>query len=130
MSRPAHLPGSHLALAVVLAVVSACARNRVPTPNPVASINRPPFVRITCDPCSVEPGAPLQLLAEASDPDGDRLDYAWRGIAGSFADAATAAATWISPARPGAFPVAVTVSDGRGGAASDSITVNVRDRTH
>jgi hypothetical protein len=115
-------------LGLVAAGSPSCAHNPAPVPTPTSSLNRPPFVRITCHPCSVQSGTSLQLVAEASDPDGDGVEYSWRAAKGSFVGGAAAAVTWSPPAEPGSFPLTVTVTDGRGGAASDSITVVVRPR--
>ena len=88
--------------------------------------NRPPAVRASCEPCTVVPGGEVRLRAEASDPDGDSLAYAWSVPAGSFAGAGDAAwARWRAPADTGTVVIRVRVSDGRGGTASATVAVQV-----
>ena len=83
-------------------------------------------VSASCDPCRVAPGGEVRLTATASDPDGDRLTYAWSASAGAF-DGATDAATarWTAPAATGRVGIRVRVSDGRGASASATVTVEV-----
>jgi len=66
------------------------------------------------------------MRADASDPDGDPLDFRWSGPAGRFVDAADRATTrWQAPEQEGPVPLNVTVTNGRGGSASDTATVLV-----
>ena len=88
--------------------------------------NRPPTVRAWCDPCTVAPDGEVRLRAEASDPDGDPLTYAWSAPLGNFREAADgASARWRAPADTGTVVIRVRVSDGRGGTASATVTVRV-----
>ena len=97
-----------------------------PPPPPPAAANRPPVVTVSCDPCEVEFEDEVRLRADASDPDGDPLDFRWSAPAGSFTDAADRATTrWQAPAQEGPVPITATVADGRGGSASDTATVLV-----
>ena len=60
----------------------------------------------------------------SSDPDGDALTYTWTGAFGT--------ATGVSPAvslPPGTHTITLTVADGRGGSASDTVSVTVVDAT-
>ena len=88
--------------------------------------NRAPTVSASCDPCRVGPGGEVRLAARASDPDGDPLTYAWSAPAGRFAGPADeAAARWRAPAETGRVTIRVRVSDGRGGTASATASVEV-----
>ena len=88
--------------------------------------NRTPTVSAACDPCRVVPGGEVRLTARASDPDGDPLTYAWSAPAGRFAGPADeAAARWLAPAETGTVTIRVRVSDGRGGTASATVSVEV-----
>ena len=97
-----------------------------PEPDPPEPSNQRPSVSASCDPCTVAPGGEVQLTAAASDPDGDDLTYAWSASEGVFrggTDAATA--RWTAPEATGPVRFRVRVSDGHGGSASATVTVEV-----
>jgi outer membrane protein OmpA-like peptidoglycan-associated protein len=73
----------------------------------------------------VRTGETVTLRAEASDPDGDPLTFVWSATGGSLADTRAAATTWRAETAPGLITLAVTARDGRGGEASDVVTVEV-----
>lgn len=87
--------------------------------------NRPPTVRASCDPCTVEVGRTSTIRADAQDPDGDALRYSWAPAAGTIASPTDRQSTWTAPMQPGPVRLTVTVDDGRGGTAADAITIQV-----
>jgi outer membrane protein OmpA-like peptidoglycan-associated protein len=96
-----------------------------PPPPPAPPVNRPPTVTARCEPCTVEVGKASTVTADAQDPDGDTLTYKWGAPTGSFANNADRQTQWTAPMQEGAVPVTVTVDDGRGGTASDTVTIQV-----
>jgi len=101
------------------------------TPAPVAAAppaNRPPTVKAACNPCTVYVGEKSQLSAEANDPDGDQLTYRWTTPAGTLDNAAIVKPVWTAPMTVGSVPATVTVNDGKGGTASDTVTLQVIQR--
>jgi outer membrane protein OmpA-like peptidoglycan-associated protein len=94
-------------------------------PTPPAPANRPPTVKARCEPCTVEVGRQLTASADAQDPDGDTLRYRWSAPTGTFANPATRQTPWTAPMQVGSVPLTVTVDDGRGMTASDTVTVQV-----
>jgi outer membrane protein OmpA-like peptidoglycan-associated protein len=100
-----------------------------PPPAPPAPLpppqNRPPTVRAACEPCTVEIGKTSTVSAVGQDPDGDTLTYRWSAPAGRFANPADRQTIWTAPMQEGAVPATVTVDDGKGGTASDSVTIQV-----
>jgi outer membrane protein OmpA-like peptidoglycan-associated protein len=87
--------------------------------------NRPPTVRARCEPCTVEVGRTSTVTADAQDPDGDALTYRWSAPAGTFANPADRQTIWTAPQQEGPVPVTVTVSDGKGGTATDTVRIQV-----
>lgn len=121
-----------LALSLV-AAVSCTHRYPAPPamPEPVASPaaspaqNRPPTVRAQCDPCTLEVGRSLTVSADAQDPDGDLLTYRWTTPTGTLTNPTGRVTVWTAPMQQGAVPITITVSDGKGGDASGTVTVQV-----
>jgi outer membrane protein OmpA-like peptidoglycan-associated protein len=94
-----------------------------PPAPPPAAVNRPPTVKARCEPCVVEVGRTSTVTADASDPDGDVLAYKWSAPTGTFANPSERQTIFTCPTTPGSVPVTVTVTDGKGGTASDTITI-------
>jgi outer membrane protein OmpA-like peptidoglycan-associated protein len=82
-------------------------------------------VQASCDPCTVEVGRTSTISADANDPDGDALTYQWTTAAGTVTSPTNRQSPWTAPMQPGPVEVTVTVNDGRGGTASDSVTIQV-----
>ena len=97
-----------------------------PQPAPPSVVqNRPPTVRARCEPCTVEVGRSSTVTADAQDPDGDVLTYRWSAPTGTLQNPADRQTLWTAPQQVGPVPVTVTVADGKGGTASDSVTIQV-----
>jgi outer membrane protein OmpA-like peptidoglycan-associated protein len=94
-------------------------------PPPPAPANRPPTVTAMCDPCTVEIGRTSTVTANANDPDGDPLTYAWKAAQGTLANPTARQSLWTAPQQEGTYPVTVTVSDGRGGTATATVNIQV-----
>jgi outer membrane protein OmpA-like peptidoglycan-associated protein len=88
--------------------------------------NRPPSVRLRCEPCSVETGKTATISAEATDPDGDTLTYRWSAASGTLSSTAGAQTVWTATLDEGPVPITVEVTDGKGATASDAITIQIR----
>jgi outer membrane protein OmpA-like peptidoglycan-associated protein len=70
-------------------------------------------------------GRSSTISADAQDPDGDPLTYQWTAPTGSIAAPTSRQTTWTAPQQTGPVPVTVAVSDGRGGSARDTATIQV-----
>lgn len=95
-----------------------------PAPPPPPQ-NRPPTVKAQCEPCTVEIGKSSTVTADGRDPDGDTLVYRWSAPAGSFRGPSERQTLWTAPQQEGPVQTTVTVDDGKGGTASDSVTIQV-----
>ena len=92
-----------------------------PTPLP----NHPPVVqRVYADVGNVEENKTVAVHCEASDPDGDFLQYSWTATGGQISGSGPSV-TYVASAPPGSYTISVAVTDGRGGSDSDSITLQV-----
>lgn len=92
-----------------------------PTPEPTrVAANRPPVVTVSFPgPSSCHPHprpCSVAVRADARDPDGDRLSYAWSGCASG-----TDAQAQCQVTGPETFEATVEVSDTRGGVARASV---------
>ena len=92
-------------------------------------MNEPPEVTASCDPCAVPRGGEVRLAAEATDPDGDPLAYAWSAEMGGFTGPSDEpVAVWKAPSELGTMAIRVEVSDGRGGSAAAVVEVEAVNR--
>ena len=92
---------------------------------PAMPPNRAPTVKARCEPCTVEIGRQLTASADAQDPDGDTLRYRWTSPTGTFGNANDRQTPWTAPGQVGAVPLTITVDDGKGLTATDTVTVQV-----
>jgi outer membrane protein OmpA-like peptidoglycan-associated protein len=110
--------------AVALVQPPPPAQTPAPAPAPPPA-NRAPVVRALCDPCTLESGGTAMLRAEASDPDGDQLTVQWSATGGTIADSRAANTQWHAETAPGLVTFTATVDDGRGGRATDRVTIEI-----
>jgi outer membrane protein OmpA-like peptidoglycan-associated protein len=111
--------GYHPGVRVYATPPAAAAPPAAPPPN------RPPTVHARCEPCTVEIGRVATVSADAADPDGDSLTYLWNAPAGTLANRAGPQTPWTAPMQEGPVPIAITITDGRGGTATDAVTLQV-----
>ncbi len=96
-----------------------------PPPPPPAPVNHAPTVKARCEPCTVEVGKSSTVTADAQDQDGDTLTYRWSAPSGTLQNPSDRQTLWTAPQQEGPVPVTVTVDDGKGGTASDTVTIQV-----
>lgn len=105
-------------------LLAGCADDKGGSPQ-----NTPPVITsLTCVHSIVEPGGYSEVFCSASDPDGDALSFSWAAASGSIAGSGDTV-TWYAPDMAGTYAVSVVVSDGRGGSASDTASMDVSGGT-
>jgi peptidoglycan-associated lipoprotein len=82
-------------------------------------------VRAQCDPCRVEVGQAVTLRATSQDADGDDVRSFWSTSLGAIADPRATTTQWRAQTSPGKVVLTVRAEDGRGGTATDSVTIEV-----
>ncbi len=92
----------------------------------VTQINKPPVIQsIQKSAPYAEPSGVLSLHCLASDPNGDALQYTWSKTGGLLSGAGSSV-SWTAPASEGIYTVSVTVDDGKGLTASESVKILVK----
>ena len=94
-------------------------------PPPATAANRPPTVQARCEPCTVEVGRPATVTADAKDPDGDTVTYKWSAPSGTLQNPGERQTVWTAPQQEGPVQITVAVSDGKGGTATATTTIQV-----
>jgi len=134
-----HMRTRLLTLLVLSVLIgSSCAEEHAPTNTsddpPGPEENQPPVLTsVYSSPASIGSGDTAILTCEASDPEGDRLEYSWTltsevSPSGYFTDKHDNQITWNSPARRDTdylFWFSVTVTDEAGNKKTKSLSVPV-----
>ena len=89
----------------------------------VRANNPPAIASLTADPGWTTSSGSVEVTCTASDPDADELTYEWTATAGSISGTG-AVVSWTAPQEVGTYYVTVTVADGYGGSASDSLPIS------
>ena len=88
-------------------------------------VNTPPVIAsLTPSSTDLAPEDSCTIGCVASDADGDTLTYAWTATGGTISGTGNSV-SWEAPATEGTYNVSVSVSDGKGGTASDSCDITV-----
>ena len=89
------------------------------------AINQPPVIlSLTSDLPQVQKAMTSAIKCKARDPDWDKLSYTWSATGGNITGEGTVV-TWVAPDAFGTYTITVTVTDGRGGQATESIDITV-----
>jgi pyruvate/2-oxoglutarate/acetoin dehydrogenase E1 component len=101
-------------------LISGCNIINVSKPAPN---NNPLIESVTCT-NDVMALADNEMVCQASDPNGDSLQYEWSTGDGKIIGTG-ARMMWVSPDTMGNYDVAVRVSDGKGGEAIETVPIRV-----
>jgi hypothetical protein len=97
-------------------------------PPPPPPPNPPPVIEsITADKTEIPLLTETQIVAKASDANGNTLMYQWSADGGIITGEGSSI-TWTAPATSDNYTIKVTVTDGKGGSATQSITIAAMDR--
>jgi outer membrane protein OmpA-like peptidoglycan-associated protein/opacity protein-like surface antigen len=88
--------------------------------------NRPPMISCSADRNTVTVGDPVEITANASDPDNDPLTFSWSASGGRLEGAGTSVRFHSRDASPGAYIITGHVDDGRGGTADCTVNIAVQ----
>jgi hypothetical protein len=105
-----------------LLLSSACTLSPEPPPPPPPPPNQSPVIDSLTAEKEVTTSSESQMVCKADDPDGDTLTYQWSADGGTIKGAGSSVA-WVAPDTAGNYNIKVTVADGKGGTASQSITI-------
>jgi outer membrane protein OmpA-like peptidoglycan-associated protein len=89
--------------------------------------NHPPVISCAPDRSPILPGEHATIISTASDPDNDPLTYSYTATGGQVAGNGAQAQFDATGLQPGKYTVNCKVSDGRGGNAEASTTVEVKE---
>ncbi|MFQ5747014.1 MAG: PKD domain-containing protein [Gemmatimonadota bacterium] len=103
-----------------------------PTPPPPPPANRAPSAVIAASPMTVPRKDNHQTVVTldgsgSTDPDGDALTFSWAVTSGTFVNGTSPTDATVQVTFPGLapYPVTLDVSDGKGGTARATTTINL-----
>lgn len=106
--------------AITLAPQSACA----PPPPEVKQPNQAPVIETIDYAKDAFANSDVQIVCTAKDAEGDNLTYKWTAEAGEIRGTGNRI-TWMPPGKMGTYPITLAVSDGKGGVATENISIRV-----
>jgi len=87
--------------------------------------NKPPTINsLIADAVWTRPSGNLQVICDASDPDGDELSYEWTATRGNISGTGPEV-TWTAPQELGIYDVTIVVTDAHGSADTQWLPVSV-----
>ena len=89
--------------------------------------NHPPVISCAPDHSPILPGEHTAIISTASDPDNDPLTYSYTATGGQITGSGAQVQFDATGLQPGRYTVKCMVSDGRGGEAEASTTVEVKE---
>jgi outer membrane protein OmpA-like peptidoglycan-associated protein len=88
--------------------------------------NHPPTISCAPDRSPIMPGERATITSTASDPDGDPLTYSYTTSGGQIVGSGEKVQFDSTGVQPGSYNIKCSVSDGRGGTADSSTSVDVQ----
>jgi hypothetical protein len=107
-------------IAVALTLQPACA----PPPPEVKRPNQAPVIENINYARDAFANSDMQIDCAAKDADGDNLTYKWTAQAGEIRGTGNRI-LWAPPGKMGTYPITLAVTDGKGGVATENISIRV-----
>ncbi len=116
------------AVGAILALSAGCFHEARPGDDPTPGNQPPTITDLSANPAQifVSSGESAAIAVTASDSDGDPLSYSWSATSGFLTGAGASVTYTAASCCAGVQTITVTVSDGRGGSAQQSVNVDVR----
>ena len=111
-------------ITVTLAMQLAC----TPPPPEVKRSNQAPVIETINYAKDTFANAEVQIDCTAKDADGDNLTYKWTPEAGEIRGTGNSI-VWMPPGKMGTYPITLAVTDGKGGVATENISIRVLTNT-
>jgi len=113
-------------LVTVLLILAAIIPLSISCSSGSSLLNQKPTISsLTADKEQVNPSDSVNISCDARDPDRDQLTYTWSDSGGIISGEGPAV-TWTAPQAGGAYTIAVTVDDGKGGKTTKELGVYVQ----
>lgn len=112
------------ALVAALSLVSLNAACAAPQTPAESQANRPPVIQQITGASDLLAATTADITCVATDPDGDKLTYAWTADNGTLQGSGPTI-SWTSPETMGKYNISVTAADGRGGEVTQVYAVRV-----
>jgi len=94
---------------------------------PADKENKKPVINdIVLSSATIKTGEQYDVTGNASDPDGDSLTYKWTASGGAINNDAANPMKWTAPAAAGSYTITLKITDGKGGEATQTKTVDVQ----
>ena len=120
--KPSNFAGWLIAtlIAVTLILQSAC----TPAPPEVKRPNQAPVIETINYAKDAFANSEVQIDCTARDADSDNLTYTWTSEAGEIRGKGYSV-LWMPPSKMGTYPITLSVTDGKGGVATENISIRV-----
>ena len=106
--------------AITLALPLAC----TPPPPEVKQPNQAPVIETINYAKDAFANSEVQIDCTARDADSDNLTYTWTSEAGEIRGKGYSV-LWMPPSKMGTYPITLSVTDGKGGVATENISIRV-----
>jgi len=105
---------------IIFALPLAC----TPPPSVVTQSNQAPVIENMNYAKDAFANSDIQIGCVAKDANGDNLTYQWKAEAGQITGSGSNV-LWMSPGKMGTYPITLVVTDGKGGVATENISIRV-----